>query len=82
MDLTNLPEDIVFIFTHSLNFELSHELLVDSFTVCYSIEHFGFSQWTGVIEVEVALNILGCVSSGTTLFEEPKLANQIMVIQI
>jgi len=45
MDLTQGPEDVIFIFSHSLDLEVLGEVRVDGLSLGKTIEHLCLGKW-------------------------------------
>ena len=84
MDLTKLPENVVLILASSLDSELLGKIFVNSSAVPQSVKDFGFSEGARVVQIEVSLHLALRIGSslGFDVIEEPKLANQVLVMKI
>lgn len=82
VDFTKVPEDVIFIFSLSLDFEMLSEIWINWFTFCDSVEHLSLGKWSRGIEVKISLNILLSISLGNTILKESELGDKIVIVQI
>lgn len=82
MDLTESPENIIFIFSLSLELPLLLEFGINLSSVSESIKHLGLGKWTRSVNIEVVLDLLLRVSMSNTVFEQAEFADQVVIGQV
>ena len=82
MDLTKSPENIILIFSHSLDLEVLSEVCINFLSLRNSVEHLGLGERARGVNVEIVFDLLLGVSTGHTVLEEPEFGDEIMIVQI
>ena len=82
MDLTQGPEDVVFIFSHSLDLEVLGEVRVDGLSFGKTIEHLSLGKWARGVNVKVFFNITLGIGGGNSILKETEFRDEIVVVQV
>ena len=82
MNFTNGPEDVIFIFSHSLDFEILGVVSINWLSFCESVKHLGFGERTRGVDVEVLFDFTLGISVSHTILKNSELGDEIVVVQI
>jgi len=82
MDLTKRPEDVVFIFSHSLDLEVLGEVRIDGLSFSKTIKHLSLGKWTRGVNVKVFFNITLGIGGGNSILKETEFRDEIVIVQI
>ena len=82
MDFTISPEQIVFIFTHSLNFKFRSKHWVNLLAISNSIKEICLCKRLIGVHIQIIIDFARCIALGFTIFKKSELANIIHVVKI
>ena len=82
VDLTQGPEDVIFIFSHSLDLEVLGEVRVDGLSFGKTIKHLSLSKWARGVNVKVFFNITLGIGGGNSILKETEFRDEIVIVQV
>ena len=82
MDFTITPEEIIFVFSSSLNSKLRSKSWINLLSVSNSVQEISFSKWLISIDIQIIVDFTRSITLSFTIFEKSKFANHIHIMKI